>query len=70
MAVRDPYTRLLTDTELRGQLERKETIVFKELFQEWQEIERQVENLGFGEVYVVTLRKGPRGCTIRVSPAK
>jgi hypothetical protein len=70
MAARDAYTRLLTDAELRGRLERKETIVFKELLQDWQQIERQVEHLGFGESYIVTLRNGPRGCTIRVSPTE
>ncbi len=68
MAVRDVYARLLTDDELRAHLERKEAIVFKDLRREWQQIERQVERLGFGESYAVSLTKGPRGDTIRVCP--
>ena len=70
MAYRDPYTRLLTDEEMRAHLERKERLVFCGMPREWQEVERQVERLGFGASYFVTLCKGPRGGTIRVVPAQ
>jgi len=64
------YTRLLSDDEMRAHLERTETVVFSGMSREWQQIERQVERLGFGESYFVLLRKGVRGGTIKVAPAK
>ena len=70
MAVSEPYTRLLADEELRAHLERKETIVFKDFSHEWQQIERQVEQLGFGDLYLVTQNKGPNSRTIRVAPVR
>jgi hypothetical protein len=70
MALEEAYTRLLTDEELRPRLERSEAIVFPGLSREWQQIERQVEKLGFGELYFVTQRSGPRGGAVRLSPAQ
>ncbi len=65
MAAHVIYTRPLEDEELRAHLERRETIVFKGLGREWQHIERQVERLGFGEVYIVSQR-GLRNVDTRV----
>lgn len=70
MALAEPYSHLLSDEQLRAHLERKETVIFKGLSREWQQIERQVERLGFGESYIVTQRKGARGGTIRVAPVR
>ena len=61
-------TRLLDDREMRGHLEKKETLLFKGLGQEWQAIERQVERLGFGDDYVVSV-SGSRPGSVRVKPA-
>ncbi len=49
---------------MRAHLQRKDTLLFKGLGREWQKIERQVELLGFGEVYVVSQR-GPAATTLR-----
>ena len=66
------YTRLLSDEELRPHLERRDSVVFKGLVREWEEIERQVERLGFGDAYTVsrTRKAGASGeeSFIRVSP--
>lgn len=68
------YTRLLHDDELRAHLERGETITFTEEVKGWEEIERQVERLGFGDQYAVSRGgkpdpTGPRSHT-RVSPLR
>jgi hypothetical protein len=66
------YTRLLRDEELRPHLERGDTVVFEGATKAWQEIERQVERLGFGDAYAVsrTRRAGAAGEEdfTRVSP--
>jgi hypothetical protein len=41
----------LTDEELREQLQSQDTILFVGECLRWQEIERQAERLGFGELY-------------------
>ena len=51
-------TRLLTDDELRPQLEAKEMIVFSGRETKWREIERQVERLGYGNLYIVSVTDG------------
>ena len=68
------YTRLLSDEELRPHLERGDVIAFEGLGREWEEIERQVERVGFGDTYAVTRsrRAGVPGeqAIIRVSPVR
>ena len=68
------YTRLLGDDELRSHLERGDSVVFKGSAHEWQEIERQVERLGFGDDYAVsrTSKTGPAGeqHVTRVTPVR
>jgi hypothetical protein len=61
------YTRLLEDHELRAHLENRDVIVFKDLGRAWQDVEKQVERLSFGEDYVVSQRGAKPGDT-RVSP--
>ena len=66
------YDRLLSDDELRPHLERGDSVVFSGIAKAWQEIERQVERLGFGDIYAVSLTKGAareRDVT-RVSPVR
>ncbi len=60
------YTDLIEDQQLKAHLERQETLLFKGLGREWQQIERQVERLGFGENYVVSQR-GSNGGSTKVS---
>jgi len=68
------YDRLLSDEELRPHLERGDSVAFKGLGREWEEIERQVERLGFGDAYAVsrTKKTGSSGeeSFIRVSPVR
>jgi len=58
------YTSLVPDEVLRPHLERQDTVVFRGLVREWQQIERQVERLGFGEGYVVSQRSANGGSTV------
>jgi len=68
------YTRLLNDEELRAHLERGDVIAFKGLGRKWEQIEHQVERLGFGNAYAVS--RSSRGgvpseqAIIRVSPVQ
>ena len=66
------YNRLLRDDESRAHLERGDSIAFEGSAREWQEIERQVERLGFGDQYTVsrTKRPAPAGehAVTRVTP--
>ena len=68
------YTRLLSDEELRPHLERGDVIAFEGLGREWEEIEHQVERVGFGDTYAVSRsrRAGVSGeqAIIRVSPVR
>jgi hypothetical protein len=61
------YIRPLADEELRAQLEARATIVFDGQTIQWHEIERQVERLGFGDLYVVSATQGPLGDNSRIS---
>jgi hypothetical protein len=68
------YTRLLGDEELRPHLERGDSIAFKGLGHAWQEIELQVERLGFGTAYAVSRTKSGEASSeqdsARVSPVR
>jgi len=54
------YTRRLNDQELRSHLEDGDTITFSDAVKEWEEIERQVERLGFGSHYAVSRGSRPQ----------
>lgn len=66
------YTRLLTDDELRPLLERGDSIVFKGIAKAWQDLESQLERLGFGAEYAVSRTRKPGAAgeedVTRVSP--
>jgi len=51
---------------MRAQLERGETFLFK--ISMWQEIERQIERLGFDDSYFVTEVSAKRGKFTKVTP--
>jgi hypothetical protein len=61
------HIRPLADEELRPQLEARATIVFDGQTIQWHEIERQVERLGFGNLYVVSATQGPLGDNPKIS---
>ena len=62
------YTRPLSDEELRRHLDANDTVVFKDAPVRWQEIERQVERLGFGERFIVSSTKGKHGRACKIRP--
>jgi len=68
------YDRLLSDEELRPHLERGDSVVFSGITKAWQEIEGQVERLGFGDNYAVSRTRGAGANRerdlIRVSPVR
>jgi hypothetical protein len=51
---------LMTDEELRQQLEARDTIFFVGGDVNLQKVERQVERLGFGELYIVSATQRPQ----------
>ena len=52
------YTKPMTDQELRSALEARDTIFFLGRTIKWHEVERQVERLGFGDLYIVSCTQG------------
>lgn len=54
MSAETVYTHLLNDQEMSTHLEKQNTLLFEGLGREWQQIERQVDRLGFGDRYVVS----------------
>jgi hypothetical protein len=69
MRAETTYTHLLNDQEMSTHLDNEDTLLFKGLGREWQQIERQVECLGFGDRYVVSQISG-RQSSAKVSPLK
>jgi hypothetical protein len=61
------HTHRLTDEELRQELEAKDTILFIGTDLTWQEVERQLERLGFGDSYIVSAVKGTDYSFSRIS---
>jgi hypothetical protein len=64
------HTQPLSDDELRPQLAAMATILFDGQTVEWDEIEQQVERLGFGDLYIVSCTQGRSGndTKIRLKP--
>jgi hypothetical protein len=60
------FDSLLSDGEMRVQLSRSETFFFKG--PKWHVIERQIERLGFEEIFFVTEVDSVRGRMIKVTP--
>jgi hypothetical protein len=58
---------VLPDDEMREQLKRGETFSFS-FGSKWQEIEQQIERLGFGDDYFVSQIKARRGKMTKVTP--
>jgi len=61
------HTRVLTDEELRPQLEARDIISFVGRPVTFQEIERQVERLGFGDLYIVSATQKPPSDVAKIS---
>jgi hypothetical protein len=51
------YKHVLHDEELRLLLEHGDSVIFEGPARDWQEIERQVDRLGFGGAYAVSRAK-------------
>ena len=63
------YIRTLADDELRPPLEAMATIVFDGQTIRWHDVDRQVERLGFEDVYIASSTRGPFGnCKISLKP--
>ena len=62
------FTFILSDDQMRAHLRSGSTLIFKGLERDWQTVERQVERLGFGELYLVCRTSGRRGDLTKVSP--
>ena len=60
------FDSLIPDADLRAHLERGETLVFKT--SKWQEVERQIERLGFDDSHFVTQVSARRGKLTKVTP--
>ena len=59
---------MLSDEQMRLQLEEGHILVFEGLDRRWQEVEQQVERLGFGEEYLVLQAQGAHGSVTKVAP--
>jgi hypothetical protein len=63
------FDSIMSDAQMRAQLERQEVFFFKKPASNWQSIERQIERLGFGDAYFVTCVSGGRGELTKITPA-
>jgi hypothetical protein len=63
------FDSILSDDQMRAQLERREVFFFKRPGPNWQLIERQIERLGFGEKYFVTCISAVRGELTKITPS-
>ncbi len=65
------HTRPLTDEELRSELQAGHVVCLLDQRLRFQEIERQVERLGFGDAYIVSATQRPNAglSSIRLTPA-
>lgn len=62
------YTRPLTDEELLPHLRAQDQLVLRVPGLRWQEVERQVERLGFEDSFVVAETESSRGKCCRIEP--
>jgi hypothetical protein len=53
---------------MRAHLRSGSTLIFKGLERDWETVERQVERLGFGELYLVSRTSGRHGDMTKVRP--
>ena len=61
---------MLPDEKMRAHLESDHSLIFTGLSKNWQEVEKQVERLGFGEKYFVSRVQGVHGDHTKVAPAR
>jgi len=62
------YLKPLSDEELLSHLVAGDHLIFRVPGLRWQEVERQVERLGFGERFLVGETESSRGRCCRVKP--
>ncbi len=65
------HERPLTDEEMRSELEARHVVYIVDQRLRFQEVERQVERLGFGDAYIVSATQRPNAgvANIRLTPA-
>ncbi len=69
MGAKQRLNSMLSDDEMRLHLAQGNILVFEGLDRRWQEVEQQVERLGFGDAYLVLRAEGVRGTITKVTPA-
>jgi hypothetical protein len=62
------YSRLPSERELLIHLRAQEEIVVRVQGIRWQEIERQIEGLGFGDSFLVSETNGRHGVSCKITP--
>ena len=70
MSARHVLSSILSDDQMLAHLESGDSLVFKELGKDSRRLERQIERLGFGNDYFVSLTKGRHGEMAKVTPAR
>ena len=62
------YTRALSETELLQHLRSQDELLLRAPGLRWQEVERQIERLGFGDRFFVSALTSARGDFCKVTP--
>jgi len=64
------YTRPLNEAELIAHLHAEDKVLIKVNGIRWQAIERQIENLGFGDRFFVSAMTSKRGESCKIEPCQ
>jgi hypothetical protein len=70
MTEKTTFSAMFSDEQMRAYLEANSSLVFDGATTNWQQIERQVERLGFGNKYFVSQAMGLRGELTKVIPVR
>ena len=70
MAAKQTFSYILSDDQMRSHLQNGNTLLFEGLADDWEAVERQIERLGFGDTYLVSLVKGRGGDLTKVMPVR
>ncbi len=64
------YSRPLTNLELLAHLRAEDRVVIKVPGLRWQLVEREIEQLGFGDQFVVSATNGKHGECCKIEPVR
>ena len=70
MSAKQTFSYILSDDQMRSHLQSGNTLLFEGLADDWETVERQIERLGFGDTYLVSLVKGRGGDLTKVMPVR